>query len=127
MTHRDDSPVRAWLVLPGHQTVAAQVSVRAYPLARRMTRTAGLAALWTVVSVTTFFITMFDPFLSSIPAIWGVASVWRSWRGHFRVEAFQGSCPRCAQPIALDPGARIAPLHKLVCYNCHHEPHLALG
>ena len=127
MSDREAAPVRARLVLPGHPTVPAQVRVRAYPFARRMTRTAWLGAMWSSISVATFFVTMFDPFLSSIPAIIGAASVWRSWRGHFQVHAFQGSCPRCAQPIALEAGARIAPFHKLVCYHCHHEPHLALG
>jgi len=127
MSDPEAASIRAWLVLPGHATIPARVLVRAYPFARRALRTALLGAAWATATVTAFFVTMFDPFLSSIPAIVGAAAVWRSWRGHFQVRAFQGSCPRCGQPLRLDEGVRVAPYHKLVCYNCHHEPYLALG
>lgn len=117
---------RAWLILPGHRDAAARVRVVRYPFWARLWRTAALGAMWGIITLTAFLITVFDPFLSSIPLVLGSASVWRSWRGEFRVQAFEGECPRCAQPVALKHGARIAAMHKLVCYNCHHEPHLAL-
>lgn len=126
MTPQTITP-RAWLILPGHRDAAAHVRVVRYPFWARAWRTGSLGALWGTATVAVFLITVFDPFLGSIPLILGSASVWRSWRGEYTVQAFEGRCPRCEQPVALEQGARIAPVHRLVCYNCHHEPHLALA
>lgn len=117
---------RAWLILPGHGDAAAHVRVLHYPFWARVYRTGALGLGWAVATVTAFFVTMFDPFLSSIPLIMGAASVWRSWRGHYRVQEFAGDCPRCRSALALKTGARIGSPHRMVCFNCHHEPHLAL-
>jgi hypothetical protein len=117
---------RAWLLLPGHGDAPAHVRVIHYPLGARVLRTALTAAGWGGATLTAFFVTMFDPFLSSIPLILGAASTWRAWRGQFRVQEFAGPCPRCRTPLALSRGTRIASPHRLVCYACHHEPQLAL-
>ena len=75
---------RAWLILPGHRDAAARVRVVRYPFWARLWRTAALGAMWGIITLTAFLITVFDPFLSSIPLVLGSASVWRSWRGEFR-------------------------------------------
>lgn len=118
------APVRAWIVLPGHRDVEARVDMVPFPFWARAFRTAGLAAAWSLAAVATFFVTMFDPFLSSIPAFVGAFSVYRSWKGHFLVRSFHGGCPRCGVAMALKPGARISVPHPMVCYSCHHEGEL---
>jgi hypothetical protein len=117
---------RAWLILPGHHDAAAHLRVIHYPFWARASRTGALGMIWGTITVGAFFLTMFDPFLSSIPLIMGAAAVWRSWRGHFRVQEFAGECPRCRHSLALERGVRISSPHRMVCYHCHHEPHLAL-
>jgi len=52
---------------------------------------------------------------------------YRSWRGRFRVTEFRGACPRCENAIQLKVGSKIGSPHRLVCYNCHHEPDLYLA
>jgi hypothetical protein len=117
---------RAWLILPGHPDVVAHLRVIHHSFWTRVCRTAVLGMLWGAGTITAFFVTMFDPFLSSIPLIVGGASVWRSWRGQYRVQEFSGPCPRCREPMQLKKGSRIGSPHPLVCYACHHEPQLAL-
>ena len=126
MPHEKIVTLPAWLILPGHSDAAVQLSVVQDRLPVRVWRTLGLATAWTTVTAAAFVITVFDPFLSSIPMILGTASVWRSWRGRFRVTEFVGACPRCDTPMRLQRGARIDALHRMPCYTCHHEPHLAV-
>jgi hypothetical protein len=117
---------RARVILPGHPDGAAHLRVLAYPLWARVYRTGALGLAWSAATLAAFMVTLFDPFLSSIPLIMGAASVWRSWRGHYRVQEFAAQCPRCGTALALKAGARIRSPHRLVCFSCHHEPHLAL-
>jgi hypothetical protein len=116
-----------WIVLPGHRDVRARVQVVADSASARLSRTVLFALLWGAATVAAFFVTLFDPFLSSIPLLVGLTSTWRSWRGRFRVLRFDGACPRCSEPIALREGSRIGSPHGLVCYSCHHEPELHLA
>jgi hypothetical protein len=119
------APVRrAWIVIPGHRDAEARVDAVPFPFWARAFRTLMLAAAWGSASVATFFITMFDPFLTSIPVAVGAFSVYRSWKGHFLVRSFHGGCPRCGESMALKPGARISVPHPMVCYSCHHEGEL---
>jgi hypothetical protein len=118
---------RARIVLPGHADTEARVEMEAVPLRGRVTRTLLLAAAWGTVTTATFFITVFDPFMTSLPALLGAASVFRAWRGRYLLAAFAAACPRCSAQIALEPRARVAASHALVCYNCHHEPRLVFG
>ena len=118
------APMQAWIVLPGHRDARADIEVREYPFWTRLVRTLGLGAAWSVVTVSTFVITIFDPFLSSIPLTVGLFTVWRSWKGRFRVNRFAGDCPRCGTAMRLKPGSHISVPHPLVCYACHHEPEL---
>ena len=115
---------RAWIVTPGHREAEARVDAVPFPFWARAVRTLGLMAAWGGASVATFFVTMFDPFLTSIPVAVGAFSVFRSWRGHFVVRSFDGGCPRCGASMRLKPGARISVPHPMVCYACHHEGEL---
>lgn len=119
-----DAPVRAWIVLPGHRDAEARVEVVRLPFWTRALRTVALGAGWGAGTVAAFFITMFDPFLSSIPLCIGAFSVYRSWKGHYSIRSFRGGCPRCGEAMRLKPGARISVPHPMVCYSCHHEPEL---
>ena len=117
----------AWIILPGHRDVRAAVEVAEYPFWARVLRTVVLAGMWTAATVATFLVTIFDPFLSSIPLTVGAFTVYRSWRGRFRIGSFQGGCPRCNTALQLKPGARISSPHPLMCYSCHHEAQLTFA
>lgn len=117
----------AWLVLAGHPDAPASVGVVGYSRLARLSRTTGYAFLWMFSTVATLFVTIFDPFMTSMPLFVGAVMTWRSWRGRYRVIDFQGACPRCGQTIELKPGSKIGMPHHLVCYNCHHEPDLYLA
>jgi hypothetical protein len=117
----------ARIVLPGHADTEARVEMEAITLQRRALRTLMLAAAWGTLTTAVFFITIFDPFMTSMPALVGAASVWRGWRGRYQLRAFAARCPRCSAEIALRRNARVGHSHPLVCYSCHHEPRLVLG
>jgi hypothetical protein len=118
---------RARIVLPGHVDTVARVDVAEVPLRARVLRTILLAAAWGTTTVAVFFVTLFDPFMTSLPAFVGAASVYRSWRGRFELRAFQARCPRCAAELAVKPNARVSAPHPLVCYACHHQPELVFA
>ncbi|HEU0302408.1 MAG TPA: hypothetical protein VFR37_23315 [Longimicrobium sp.] len=122
-----DSAPTAWIILPGHPDAPAHVSVQRYSRAARLYRTTWFAFLWMVSTVGMFFVTIFDPFMTSMPLLLGGMMTYRSWRGRFRVMEFSGACPRCHSAIAIKPGSRIGTPHHLVCYSCHHEPELYLA
>lgn len=122
-----ESPPNAWIVLPGHADVPARVEVERYSPVSRAMRTLGWACAWLGASVAAFLVTLFDPFLTSIPFFVGAVLTFRSWRGRFRVRSFRGTCPRCGQPLPLAVGAKIGAPHRLVCYHCHFEPSLHLA
>ena len=119
-------PVAARIVLPGHRDADARMQVVALPFRTRMVRTLALAAGWGLTTVTTFLVTIFDPFMTSLPLLVGTMAVYRSWKGRFRVDEFRGGCPRCGTEMRLKPGSRISLPHPLVCYTCHHEPQLTV-
>lgn len=117
----------ARIILPGHADAEADVAVNVYPFRFRVARTFGYLALWIGSTLTALVVTFGDPFLTAIPFILGVVGVHRSWRGRFRVARFHGACPRCHTPLELGEGSKIGSPHHLVCYRCHHEPHLVLA
>jgi hypothetical protein len=117
----------ARIVLPGHADTVARVDVTEVPLKARVLRTALFAAFWATVTVTVFFVTLFDPFMTSMPALVGAASVYRSWRGRFALHAFQARCPHCAAELKVKPNAKVSAPHPLVCYACHHQPELVFA
>jgi hypothetical protein len=114
------------VVLPGHADTAARVDVRVLSLRDRVVRTLLLATLWGSITGAVFFITVFDPFMTSMPALVGAASVYRSWRGRFELRAFAARCPRCGAALKMKH-ARVGAHSPLVCYACHHEPELVFA
>ena len=52
----------------------------------------------------------------------GIYFAFRSWNGELVVTRFAGPCPRCASPLSIAPGTGIRLPHRMVCYQCHHEP-----
>ena len=118
---------RARVVLPGHADTIARVEVRPISSRNRVLRTLGLAGLWGTVTTAVFFITVFDPFMTSMPAFVGAASVYRSWRGRFELRAFEARCPRCGSELKMKRNARVGAQAPLVCYTCHHEPELVFA
>jgi hypothetical protein len=117
----------ARIVLPGHTDTAARVDVLEVPMRARVLRTILLAAFWGTLTVAVFFVTVFDPFMTSMPAFVGAASVYRSWRGRFELRGFEARCPRCAAELKVKPNARVSAHHPLVCYACHHQPELVFA
>jgi hypothetical protein len=118
--------VSARVVLPGHADTPARVDVDEVPFRARLLRTVVMAGVWGTISIAMFFITVFDPFMTSMPVLVGAVTVWRNWKGRFRVRSFQGRCPRCGTEIRVKPNSRVGVPHPLVCYSCHHEPQLVL-
>jgi hypothetical protein len=116
--------VRATIVLPGHADTVARVDVDEVSFGARVTRTMVMAGVWATITTATFFVTMFDPFMTSLPALVGTMAVYRGWKGRFQVRSFRGGCPRCGAEITLKPNSRVSEPHPLVCYACHHEPKL---
>jgi hypothetical protein len=117
----------AWIILPGHPDAPAHLRVQRYSRLARFYRTTWYGFLWMISTLGTVVVTIGDPFLTGIPFFVGAVMTYRSWGGRFRVTEFHGACPRCRQPINLKPGSKIGSPHHLVCYNCHHEPHLYLA
>jgi hypothetical protein len=126
MPRGDAAAVSAHVVLPGHADTVARIDVDEVPFRARVLRTLALAGAWGSISAAMFFITVFDPFMTSMPVLVGAVTVWRNWKGRYRVRAFQGACPRCGAGIRMKPNARVGVPHPLVCYECHHEPQLVL-
>lgn len=125
-SHTTNHPT-AWIVLPGHRDAPARVTVERYSSFARFYRTVLYGMLWIGSSVATFFITIFDPFMTCMPFFVGAVMTYRSWRGRFRVTEFHGACPRCQHPLDLKTGSKIGSPHHLVCFQCHHEPDLYLA
>ncbi|HET7462458.1 MAG TPA: hypothetical protein VFJ82_14490 [Longimicrobium sp.] len=123
-TSEGRAAVGARIVLPGHDDTVARVDVHEVSFGARVTRTMLMAAVWGTITTATFLITMFDPFMTSLPALVGTMAVYRGWKGRFQVRSFRGGCPRCGADITLKPNSRVSAPHPLVCYACHHEPQL---
>jgi len=126
MPQDESAAVSARVVLPGHADTIARVDVDAVPLRARVVRTMVLAGVWGSISAAMFFVTVFDPFMTSMPVLVGAVTVWRNWKGRFRIRGFQAACPRCGAEMRLKENTRVAVPHPLVCYACHHEPQLVL-
>ena len=52
----------------------------------------------------------------------GIYFAARQWTGEYVVHRFEGACPRCGAALPLPAGSRIKLPHRMVCYQCHHEP-----
>ena len=126
MPNESGPAARARVVLPGHADTVARVDVRVLSLRARVVRTLLLATLWGSITGAVFFITVFDPFMTSMPALVGATAVYRSWRGRYALLAFEARCPRCGTELEMKH-ARVGAQSPLVCYACHHEPELVFA
>jgi hypothetical protein len=118
---------RARIVLPGHADTVARVDVRPIASRDRVLRTLVLAAVWGTITAAVFFVTVFDPFMTSMPAFVGAASVYRSWRGRYELRALEARCPRCGAELKMKRKARVGAQSSLACYACHHHPELVFA
>ena len=78
-----------------------------YSFWARVVRTVALFAGWGTLTVAVFFVTIFDPFMTSMPLIVGTVSVYRGWKGRYRVR-------RCCAQVAVRPLAEICFPHHIV-------------
>lgn len=120
----DTHPAAAAVVhLRGHAPVPARLQVIRVPLWAWAARLARYVVGWLASTWLTLIFT-FDPFVASFPFVIGLGLVYRTARGRYRVDAFEGACPRCSTALGLEPGSKIPLPFPLVCYACHHEPEL---
>jgi hypothetical protein len=116
----------ATIRLSGHPPVGAELAVRRYPTWAWIGRVITFALAWVASTVVTLVLT-FDPFVASFPGVLGMGLVYRGVRGRYRVDHFEGACPRCTGPLRLEPGSKIGLPHRFDCYGCHFTPELHLG
>ena len=111
----------ARLALRGHEPRPAVLEVvYRSPRSRAARALLALVGLWALAPV----VALVPPHVpwALLAFLAGIYLAVRQWTGEYVVERFEGSCPRCAAPLTLQPGSRIRIPHRLVCYACHHEP-----
>lgn len=114
------------LELPGSGTGSARVEVTHQPRGARGLRAMGVILVsWALIPLV-FFIPPHLPWVL-LAFFGGLFVAWRLWRGTFLVRTFEGDCPRCGEPLKLDPGTRIRSRHTLDCFNCHRQPDLVVA
>ena len=109
----------------GSEPRPARLEVTARPRAKRATRAAGSAAATLLVAAGVALLPPHAPWLLAALAIGGWRTS-REWRGEFELHAFEGTCPRCAEPLKLDERYITPPL-QLPCYACHAQVQLTVG
>lgn len=116
----------ARLTLAGHEPTPARAEVVYRPRSARLTRALlSLFGFWALAPLV-FFLPPHLPWaLAAVAA--GIYFGWTNWAGTYQVRSVEGACPRCGNPLTVKPGAKISLPHKIVCYNCHHEPHLQIA
>jgi len=113
----------ARLILAGHQAVPARLDATARPTRTRAIRAVlWLVGLWVLAPVV-FFIPPHIPWVLGA-FFGGIYMAYTQWNGHFIVNHFEGSCPRCSNPLTIKPGTKIRLPHRMTCYNCHQQPTL---
>jgi hypothetical protein len=124
MTEVQSGPAR--LSLRGHQPRPAVLEVVYRPPRVRATRALlSLLGLWALAPL----VAIVPPHIpwAILAFLGGIYLAFRQWTGEYVVQRFEGACPRCETPLPLPPGSRIKLPHRMVCYNCHHEPLLEVG
>ncbi len=116
---------KARLVLPGSGTSAATADVEHRSRGDRAVRAASLLLGSWVVTPLVFFV---PPHVVWPPLVFvaGLVLAWRAWTREYVVNAFEGSCPRCGEPLKLEPGSGVRKGARLECFSCHREPQLVL-
>ncbi len=121
-----ESSAGAWLRLPGHEAVPAQV--RMIHRSKRTRTVGGLLALlgfWALAPVV-FLLPPHIPWLLGALAA-GVYFGYKQWNGEYEVRSFAGECPRCHASLSIPPGSRIRLPYRMDCFRCHHEPSLQVA
>lgn len=115
----------ARLQLPAAGSVAANVHVVHHARRRRALR-AGVILGGAVAVMPLVFV--IPPHLLWPVLVLGAGLYFarREWVGEYEVVRFEGACPRCGDPLSVEPGTRIRGRQRLECYGCHREPELVL-
>ena len=117
----EGAAARARLTLRGHDPQPAVLGVVYRPPRTRATKALlTLLGFWVLAPIV-FLIPPHIPWaLLAVAA--GIYLAYRQWNGEYVVQTFSGSCPRCGATLSLAPGSKIRLPHKMVCFQCHHEP-----
>ncbi|MQA90233.1 MAG: hypothetical protein GEU90_08360 [Gemmatimonas sp.] len=117
MTQTLDLDIR----LGGHSPVAGSMMAQRRSTGERATRAAGFLILFLFIGAGVVFIPPHIPW-AAVAIVTGVVLAFKQWRSEYRVQQFDGKCPRCGTelPVKSEEGVRF-PL-KVTCFECHHEP-----
>ena len=116
----------ARLTLPAAGTTEAVVEVEPQPKRQRTMRAMAVLAVSLAAAPVVFFIP--PHFLwPLVVLVAGAYFARRVWRGEYVVTSFEGACPRCGEPLVVDPGTRVRGRQRIECYGCHREPELVLS
>lgn len=116
----------ARLVLPAAGSTEARLRVEPRPTGTRRTRAALILAMTLALAPVTFLIP--PHFLWPLVVLAaGAYFAHREWTGEYIVHDLDGACPRCGEPLEVEPGTRIRGRQRVECYGCHREPELVLG
>jgi hypothetical protein len=124
MAEVQSGPAR--LSLRGHEPRPAILEVVYRPPRTRATRAVlSLVGLWLLAPL----VALVPPHIpwALLAFLGGIYLAFRQWTGEYVVQRFEGACPRCATALPLPAGSRIRLPHRMVCYNCHHEPLLEVA
>ena len=102
----------------------ARLEVTPRPTGKRATRAAATGAATLVIAAGVALLPPHAPWLLAALAIGGWRTV-REWRGEYQLHAFEGSCPRCGEPLKLEE-RYITPPMLLPCYSCHAQVQLTI-
>ncbi len=114
------------LVLPAAGTAPAALEVEPQPKRRRTVR----AALILAVSIALMPVVFVVPPHFLWPLVALVAGLYfarKVWVGEYVVLSFEGTCPRCGEPLEVEPGTRLRGRERIECFGCHREPELVVG
>ena len=116
---------RARLVLPAAGSTEARLTVEPRSKGTRTTRAAMILMMTLVLAPVTFLVP--PHFLWPLVVLAaGAYFAHREWTGEYIVHAFEGACPRCGEPLEIEPGTRVRGRQGVECYGCHREPELVL-
>lgn len=117
----DTERLPARLTLRAHDAHPAELEVRSVPARKRRTRALlYLFGFWVLIPVVAF-IPPHIPWVLGAFAL-GIYFFYRNWTGEYVVQHFEGTCPRCGQPMGIEAGSKIRLPHKMNCTECHFDP-----
>jgi hypothetical protein len=117
--------VAARIELFGFPPTPARLTFAYFPRGRRLLRAARPILIALAVSVPFLIATLgVDLVFTPLALLIGAIFARKSWKAAYEVRGFEGSCPRCGQPLSLESGKPIAIPHAFDCYGCHTHPRL---